>query len=512
MGMVAMTGQAKADLDATPEQDVFVAEFRRWRDVRGLSRSALARGMGYSRSYVSKVESGGEHASREFAQAADSALNAGGSLRRAWREQNTVPAPRKPSPPQHAAPATEPAGGLVVEHDHAELFYVNGSYRATMRRHLVNNGTEPITRYLIRISVDRFPGDPERSNRLYRDNPLTWEEIDLQAWHGEKREEPMRWSVQHDRDAFKEVWLLFANDSGRFPLYPGESAWIEYTYTVSDDKWGHWFRRAVRLPTQRLSVTLNFPTELDPAVWGLHTSMTAESMPFHTAIETRHEQDRTIYAWSTEDPPLHARYRLEWHFRNDSPTAPSGPPKPSETMTALGIVQDGDPMLRRSARPFTLPDEAEDARRVINELHSATQRISKAHTFGKGMGIAAPQIGIERAAAIVRPPGSDDLITLLNPRIIEAGEQGDEQYEGCLSFFDVRCLVPRPVVVHVEHQDITGERRITIFERGVARLVAHEVDHLYGVLCRDHLAPDVTPIPVEQYRGTGSGWHYPSES
>ncbi|MFR9729505.1 peptide deformylase [Saccharopolyspora sp. MS10] len=511
MGMVTMTGQAKADLDPAAEQDVFVAEFRRWRDVRGLSRSALAREMGYSRSYVSKVESGGEHASREFAQAADGALNAGGSLRRAWREQNAVPVPRKPSPPQQAAPVIEPAGGLVVEHDHAELFYVNGSYRATMRRHLVNNGTEPITRYLIRISVDRFPGAPERSNRLYRDAPLTWEEIDLQAWHGERREEPMRWSVQHDRDAFKEVWLLFANDSGRFPLYPGESAWIEYTYTVSDDKWGHWFRRAVRLPTTRLSVTLNFPAELEPAVWGLHTSMTAESMPFHTAIETRHEQDRTVYAWSTEDPPLHARYRLEWHFRNHAPATPAGPPKPSETMTALGVLQEGDPVLRRPARPFTLPAEAEDARRVIDELHSATQRIAKAHTFGKGMGIAAPQIGIERAAAIVRPPGSDDLITLLNPRIIESSEERDEQYEGCLSFFDVRSPIPRPVVVHVEHQDITGERRITIFEHGIARLVAHEVDHLCGVLCTDHLAPDASPIPVEQYRGTGTNWHYPRD-
>ena len=36
----------------------------------------------------------------------------------------------------------------------------------------------------------------------------------------------------------------------------------------------------------------------------------------------------------------------------------------------------------------------------------------------------------------------------------------------------------------------------------------HEVDHLHGVLCRDHLPPGREPIPVEQYRGTGSAWHY----
>ncbi len=483
---------------AVPDQDVFVAEFRRWRDVRGLSRSALARLMGYSRSYVSKVESGSEHASRDFAVAADTTLNAGGAIRRAWRDQEAAHRPAGSRAPGLIAPGSgvEPAGGLLVEHDHAELCYDGGTYRATMRRKLVNNGEHPITRYLIRISVDRFPGDPERSNQLYRDNPLTWEEIGLRAWCGEDRAEPMRWTVQHERDAFKEVWLLFANDSGRFPLYPGDSTWIEYTYTVGDDKWGHWFRRAVRLPTRRLSVTLDFPTRFDPAVWGLHTSMTAESMPFDTAIQVHRSDDRTIYSWSTEDPPLHARYRLEWHFRDDEHARPEALPKPSETMSALGIVQKGDLVLRRPARLFSLPIEAEDARRVISELHSATQRVAAVHSFGKGMGIAAPQIGIERAAAIVRPPGTADMITLLNPRIIETGDETDEQYEGCLSFFDVRCLVNRPLVIHVEHQDVNGDRRITIFERGVARLVAHEIDPSTGS-CAETIYPQVcNPFPL----------------
>lgn len=108
----------------------------------------------------------------------------------------------------------------------------------------------------------------------------------------------------------------------------------------------------------------------------------------------------------------------------------------------------------------------------------------------------------------MRPLGTADVITLLNPRIIKTGEETDEQYEGCLSFFDLRCLIKRPLVIHVEHQDITGDRRITVFERGVARLVTHEIDHLHGILCRDHLPAGRQPIPVEQYRGTGTGWHH----
>jgi hypothetical protein len=46
----------------------------------------------------------------------------------------------------------------------------------------------------------------------------------------------MRWEAKRDRDASKEVWLLFDNDQGRFPLYLGDSVWIEYAYTVSDTK------------------------------------------------------------------------------------------------------------------------------------------------------------------------------------------------------------------------------------------------------------------------------------
>lgn len=53
--------------EAGPE--AFVAEFRRWREVRGLSRTALAKSMDYSRSYVSKMESGDEPGSAEFVRA-----------------------------------------------------------------------------------------------------------------------------------------------------------------------------------------------------------------------------------------------------------------------------------------------------------------------------------------------------------------------------------------------------------------------------------------------------------
>jgi peptide deformylase len=500
------TGPNPSGGERGADGNVFAVEFRRWRDVRGLSRAALAKEMGYDRSYVSKVESGTERPSREFAFHAETALRAGGALRRAFQDYRARrrTARLRPSVPPDVP---EAAGGLVVEHDDATLTYDGSTYRLTQRRRLVNGGVEPVSRYLIRISVDRYPDDPERSNELYGLRPLTWDELNLRAWHGQRRREPMRWTVHHDLDAFKEVWLLFANDLGRYPLYPGESCWIEYEYEVSDEHWGYWFQRAVRLPTRRLSVRLDFPADLDPAVWGLHTSLTADALPFATAIDRTATDGRQVYAWRTDDPPLHARYRMEWSFRARPPDEESARPRPHEIMRALGVVQHHDPRLRRSTRPFVLPDEADDARRVVEALSSAAERVERAHIFGKGLGIAAPQIGVDRAAAIVRPAKSSSTIVLLNPRLVDHGDETDEQYEGCLSFFDVRGLVPRPLVIHVEHQSLSGARRITVFEHSVARLVAHELDHLEGRLYTDLMRPGVEPIPVEQYNGTGTSWY-----
>src|SRR5258708_3540369 len=73
-------------------------------------------------------------------------------------------------------------------------------------------------------------------------------------------------------------------------------------------------------------------------------------------------------------------------------------------MKAAGIVQDGDPVLRQQAVPFRLPEEAAEAEAVIAALFAALQRAGEQHVFSKGMGMAAPQIGTPRAAAIVIPP------------------------------------------------------------------------------------------------------------
>lgn len=507
------------DSPAQQACDAFVEELVRWRVNRGMSKKNLAAAMGFDPSYVSHVEARRHRPTADFARRAEAVLRADGTIWQRFREYDRLRATsrarartvsRDPPVPEQWQP---PGAGLIVEREIAELTYRDGEYACRVRRALYNAGREPVTRYLIRIAVDRYPGQPDRSNRHYRDHPLSWDELRLRA---RSDGEEMEWRPKSDRDAFKEVWLLFENADGRFPLYPGQRAEIEYSYRVGVDKWGQWFQRAVRLPTRDLLVRLSFPVALRPVVWGVETSLSAEAVPLRTPIEQEVAGDRVVFTWRTDAPLLHARYRLEWRFRaparpEDAEPDPASaqPRRASDRMRAAGIVQRGAQVLRSPARPFDLPRQELLARGVVARLFTALDRVGSMHPFSKGMGLAAPQLDLGWAAAVVRPSDPDSQpIILLNPRVLEVAPRSDEQYEGCLSFFDVRGLVSRPLWAEVESFLPDGTAVIKRYELALARLVLHEIDHLDGRLYVDRMPPGVPLVPVEEYQETGRPWRY----
>ncbi|MEV6341921.1 peptide deformylase [Actinoplanes sp. NPDC051851] len=500
--------------------DQFVTALAQWRVERGMTKKQLAARMGFDPSYVSHVEGRRHKPTEDFARRAEAVLGAGGAIWQRFQEYDELRHARgttlhrdPPVPVQWLPPGT----GLVVEQEVAELEYIGGAYRCRIRRALYNAGVEPVTRYLVKISVDRYPHDPAGSNRHHRENPLTFEDLDVEAVAGEGgAAEPMLWRVKLDRDAAKELWLLFANERGQFPLYPGERTTIEYAYTVGEEKWGQWFQRAMRLPTRSLTVRLNFPERFEPVVWGVEASLAAE-VPVRTPVERGTREGRAIFEWSTDAPLLNARYRLEWRFRG--PDAPKydevgppenlDPPRASHRMRGIGIVQRGSDLLRQRARHFQLPREGAAARAAVTRLLTSLSQLEDLHDFSKGVGLAAPQIRLAVAAAVVRPPERDtEPVVLLNPRVVGESTDCDEQYEGCLSFFDYRGLVARPLRIDVEHARFDGTRVVTRFERALARLISHEIDHLEGRLYVDRMEADSKLVPVAQYQHTGRPWDY----
>jgi len=98
-----------------------------------------------------------------------------------------------------------------------------------------------------------------------------------------------------------------------------------------------------------------------------------------------------------------------------------------------------------------------------------------------GVGLAAPQIGLDKRIAIVDIDDESGTIEMINPRILkQEGEQTGP--EGCLSFPGLYGEVSRPNYVQIEAFDRKGRKFTLEAEEFLARAIQHEIDHLDGVL------------------------------
>jgi len=106
-----------------------------------------------------------------------------------------------------------------------------------------------------------------------------------------------------------------------------------------------------------------------------------------------------------------------------------------------------------------------------------------------GVGLAAPQIGVEQRVAVVDLSVGEDpkqVHVLVNPEVLE--EEGRAiEVEGCLSIPGITDKVKRPLRIKVRAQTVEGEPFELEADDWLARAILHEIDHLDGVLFVDRL-------------------------
>ncbi len=145
------------------------------------------------------------------------------------------------------------------------------------------------------------------------------------------------------------------------------------------------------------------------------------------------------------------------------------------------IVKFGDPVLEKPAEKVTVFDE---------ELKKLVEDMFESMYAARGVGLAAPQIGISRRIAVVDVTFKEDpnaKIILINPEITQ--KQGrHSQTEGCLSIPDFRENVSRAQVVTVRAQDLRGNWFEKTGDDLLARAFQHETDHLNGKLYISHIS------------------------
>lgn len=105
-----------------------------------------------------------------------------------------------------------------------------------------------------------------------------------------------------------------------------------------------------------------------------------------------------------------------------------------------------------------------------------------------GVGLSAVQVGVLKRVVVIDIDDENGVITLINPKIIKIkGEQ--EVEEGCLSFPNQYAKIVRPKEVTVEALDRSG-KKITIKAKDLlAQAIAHECDHLDGIVFVDKMIP-----------------------
>jgi len=136
------------------------------------------------------------------------------------------------------------------------------------------------------------------------------------------------------------------------------------------------------------------------------------------------------------------------------------------------IVMHPAEILEQPCKPVT--DFNNKLKKLLNDMYDTMIEFD-------GVGLAAPQVGVDEQIAIVDIDDGSGTIEMINPEILETkGEQTG--VEGCLSFPGLYGEVSRPYYVKVKAQDRKGRTFTLEAEDFLARAIQHEIDHLHGIL------------------------------
>lgn len=147
----------------------------------------------------------------------------------------------------------------------------------------------------------------------------------------------------------------------------------------------------------------------------------------------------------------------------------------------IEIIPEDDPRLKTISSPFIINNKKD----LVN-IQSLAQSMYNLMIAKKGIGLAAPQVGINKHLIVIKPEPKIPFITLINPEIIKRSKDKTQTYiEGCLSLGSYQKQVTRPLWVKVSFLDFKGRPKTRTFRWFEATIVQHEIDHLKGITLYD---------------------------
>eukprot|EP00903_Cladosiphon_okamuranus_P021076 g19361.t1 len=155
-------------------------------------------------------------------------------------------------------------------------------------------------------------------------------------------------------------------------------------------------------------------------------------------------------------------------------------------VAGLRILKYPHPALRAKNEEIEVFDD--DVKKLAKDMF-------KLMYAAKGVGLAAPQVGVNKRLMVFNPEGDEknwlDEAILVNPKIVARGKGKITAEEGCLSFPGMEGKVERQNWVKVEALNAKGKKIKKKYTDWTARIFQHEYDHLDGTVYIDHLnTPD----------------------
>jgi len=172
-------------------------------------------------------------------------------------------------------------------------------------------------------------------------------------------------------------------------------------------------------------------------------------------------------------------------------------------MTIRKVLRAGHPTLRTSNEPY--PQEKIGTSKFDRLLEDFFETM---YDY-RGIGLAAPQVQVNLRVLVYSIEENERYENLgetipptvmVNPEIVDRSDETVSDWEGCLSYPELRGEVPRSKWIRVRYRDRNGtlcEDQIEGFE---ARVVQHEYDHLEGILFVQRIEDFETLMHFEEYR------------
>ncbi len=128
----------------------------------------------------------------------------------------------------------------------------------------------------------------------------------------------------------------------------------------------------------------------------------------------------------------------------------------------------------------TLRKVSKKVAKVDDSIRTLAKSMIETMYASDGVGLSAVQIGVLKQIIVVDNSGNP--IVMINPLIMKVSEKQVEMEERCLSCPGIFKNISRPETVEVKYRDLSGKPHFETYNGIVARIIQHEILHLYGEL------------------------------